>query len=63
MTDAAREKSLHELNLEQRKYDRQLREMNEVAAEAAKTAVAGVLDGRRPDGRRTRKGLRAPVAD
>lgn len=59
MADAPREKTLHELNREQRQVNRQLREMNEEAAEAARKAVAGVLDGKRPDGRRTRKNLRA----
>lgn len=62
VTEAPREKTLHELNLEQRKFDRQLRAMNDEAADAAKQAVAGVLDGKRPDGKRVRKPLR-PVAE
>lgn len=50
-----REKSLHELNMEARRIDRSLRGLNTEAGEAAKNAVVGVLDARRPDGKRTTK--------
>lgn len=57
-----REKTLHELNVEARRYDRALRGLNDEAAEAAKKAVSDTLNEKRPGGRRTRKNLR-PVAD
>jgi len=60
-TPPQREKTLHELNVEARRYDRALRGLNDEAAEAAKKAVADTLNEKRPDGRRTRKNLR-PVA-
>ena len=53
-----REKTLHELNLEQRANANMVRQMNDDAGEAARAAVVDVLDGKRPDGRRTRKNLR-----
>lgn len=56
-----REKTLHELNLEARKIDRALRGLNDDAAEAARKAVSDTLNEKRPDGRRTRKNLRAAV--
>ena len=58
----AREKTLHELNLEARAHDRALRGLNSEAAEAARRAVEDTLASKRPDGRRTRKNLR-PVAE
>lgn len=54
-----REKSLHELNMEQRKIDQGLREVNEKAAHAAGRAALSVLNKHRPDGKRTQKQLRA----
>lgn len=54
-----RQKTLHELNLEQRAIDRALRNLNEDAGEAAKEAVVDVLSEKRPDGKRIRKDLRA----
>jgi hypothetical protein len=56
------QKTLHELNVEQRAHDRALRDRNQAAGEAAKVAVVDVLSERRPDGKRTRKDLR-PVAE
>lgn len=58
---APREKTLHELNMEARRIDRQLRGLNTEAGDAAKEAVIGVLDARRPDGKRVQKPHR-PVA-
>ena len=52
------EKTLHELNLEARAHDRQLRELNEAVGDAARMAVVETLKEKRPDGRRTRKNLR-----
>lgn len=56
-----REMTLHELNMEARRIDRQLRCLNTEAGDAAKEAVMGVLDARRPDGKRVQKPHR-PVA-
>lgn len=56
-----REMTLHELNMEARRIDRQLRGLNTEAGDAAKEAVIGVLDARRPDGKRVQKPHR-PVA-
>lgn len=56
-----REMTLHELNMEARRIDRQLRGLNTEAGDAAKEAVMGVLDARRPDGKRVQKPHR-PVA-
>lgn len=56
-----REMTLHELNMEARRIDRQLRSLNTEAGDAAKEAVMGVLDARRPDGKRVQKPHR-PVA-
>lgn len=58
----AREKTLHELNLEARVHDRALRGLNTEAAEAARKAVEDTLSMKRPDGKRARKPLRSPVA-
>lgn len=55
---APREKTLHELNMEARRIDRQLRGLNTEAGDAAKEAVIGVLNERRPDGKRTVKNQR-----
>ena len=57
-----REKTLHELNMEQWRSDRANYSLNSNAAEAAKVAVAQTLSAKRPDGRRARKDLR-PVAE
>lgn len=56
-----RQKTLHELNMEQRKIDRALRGLNLEAGEAAKQAVVGVLDAGRPGGKRTAKPHRPAV--
>lgn len=60
--EPTREKTLHELNMEARRYDREMRGLNSKAAEAAKRAVEDTLAEKRPDGRRTRKPVR-PVAE
>lgn len=52
------EKTLHELNLESRAIDRELRGLNAAAAEAARKAVVETLEEKRPDGKRVRKNLR-----
>lgn len=57
-----REKTLHELNMEQWASDRANRDLNEKAGEAAKVAVVETLAEKRLDGKRTRKDLR-PVAE
>lgn len=57
-----REKTLHELNREQWASNRKNRDMNDEAGAAARDAVVGVLDGKRPDGKRIRKNAR-PVAE
>lgn len=62
MSEAQREPTLHELNLEARRIDRELRGINNEAGEAAKAAVIEVLAEKRPDGKRTRKNLR-PVPE
>ena len=54
----AREKTLHELNQEQWKSDRENYDLNLKAGEAAKVAVVETLAEKRPDGKRTRKDLR-----
>lgn len=56
--EAPREKSLHELNMEQWASNRDNFNMNEMAGEAAKHAVMETLAETRPDGKRTRKNLR-----
>ena len=56
-------KSLHELNMEQHAIDRQMREVNEKAADAANKAVLGVLNKYRPDGKRTQKPLRGQTGE
>lgn len=53
-----REKTLHELNMEARAIDRELRGLNTAAGEAAKQAVVQVLSEKRPDGKRTLKNQR-----
>lgn len=53
-----REKTLHELNMEARAIDRELRGLNTAAGEAAKQAVVEVLSEKRPDGKRTLKNQR-----
>lgn len=53
-----REKTLHELNMEQWASDRANRNLNEAAGEAARVAVVETLAEKRPDGKRTRKDLR-----
>lgn len=57
-----REKTLHELNLEQWRSNRENYDLNMRAGEAAKVAVVETLAEKRPDGKRTRKNLR-PVAE
>ena len=57
-----REKTLHELNMEQWRSDRANYDLNAKAGEAAKVAVVQTLAEKRPDGKRTRKDLR-PVAE
>lgn len=57
------EKSLHELNMEQRQSAKLTREMNEEAGEAARAAVVETLEGKRPDGKRTRKNLRGSAEE
>jgi hypothetical protein len=57
-----REKTLHELNLEQWRSNRENSDLNLKAGEAAKVAVVETLAEKRPDGKRTRKDLR-PVAE
>lgn len=56
-------KTLHELNMEQRAIDRNLREVNEKAANAAAKATLGVLNKFRPDGKRIQKQLRSTVTE
>lgn len=56
-------KTLHELNMEQRAIDRNLREVNEKAANAAAKATLGVLNKFRPDGKRIQKPLRSTVTE
>ncbi|MDP8249282.1 MULTISPECIES: hypothetical protein [Pseudochrobactrum] len=58
-----REKTLHELNLEQREIDRSIRETNIEAANAAGKATLDVLNRRRPDGKRMQKPVRSPVTE
>ncbi len=53
-----REKTLHELNMEQWRSDRANYDLNAKAGEAAKVAVVQTLAEKRPDGKRTRKDLR-----
>lgn len=55
---APREKTLHELNMEQWASDAENRDVNEQAGAAAKAAVVDVLAEKRPDGKRARKNLR-----
>lgn len=62
VTELPREKTLHELNLEQRRIDRALRNRSLEAGEAAKDAVVETLDGKRMSGKRMQKNLR-PVAE
>lgn len=57
------EKSLHDLNMEQRAIDAAMRQTNVAAADAARDATLNVLDGRRPDGRRVRKNVRPTVTE
>jgi len=54
----AQEKSLHELNQEYLRFDRQRRSANEKAADAARSAVVNTLDQRLPNGKRIQKDLR-----
>lgn len=58
-----REKTLHELNLEQREIDRSIRETNIEAANAAGKATLDVLNRHRPDGKRMQKPVRSPVTE
>lgn len=62
MTEAPREKTLHELVQEAWAIDQALRNVSAEAGEAAKLAVIDTLNEKRPDGKRTRKNLR-PLPD
>lgn len=59
---SAREKTLHELNMEQWEADAANRDINLKAGEAARVAVVETLAEKRPDGKRTRKDLRPAAA-
>lgn len=63
VVEPQREKSLHELNMEQREIDRNMREINEKAANAAAKATLGVLNKHRPDGKRVQKPVRPTVTE